>query len=247
MITSSQACETCGGTGLYIAHCPTLPDIHNTVLTCSCEAGLALKQQRVATLRALSDLPLRLTTYTFDSYRQLALSQEQARAALVCEAYSQQGKLILKSGIEKYGMFLTGNVGTGKSGLAAAVANVAMQAGIPVLYRTVPDLLDYIRSTFNPASTEQYGDVFDRVKRADLLVLDDLGTESPTAWVTEKLYQIVDFRYRHTMRLIVTSNYTLPELIEHFERAGDAMGRRIVDRIMEMCAVVNVSGNNLRG
>ena len=51
-----------------------------------------------------------------------------------------------------------------------------------VLFVVVPDLLDHLRATFNPSSNSRLDKRFDEVKKAPLLVLDDLGTESATAW-----------------------------------------------------------------
>ena len=66
----------------------------------------------------------------------------------------------------------------------------------------VPDLLDHLRATFNPATGARYDKRFDEIKAATLLILDDLGTESATAWAREKLYQL--FNYRYNARLPLT-------------------------------------------
>ena len=77
--------------------------------------------------------------------------------------------------------------GNGKTHLAAAIANYRANAGEPVLFVVVPDLLDHLRATFNPSANIRLDKRFDEVKTAPLLVLDDLGTESATAWAREKL------------------------------------------------------------
>ena len=50
--------------------------------------------------------------------------------------------------------------------------------------------LDYLRASFSPSSQTRLDKRFDEVRNAPLLVLDDLGTESATAWAREKLYQL---------------------------------------------------------
>ena len=65
----------------------------------------------------------------------------------------------------------------------------------PALFVTVPDLLDHLRSTFSPQSTISYDKLFEQVRKTPLLILDDLGTESATAWAKEKLYQLFNHRY----------------------------------------------------
>ena len=79
-------------------------------------------------------------------------------------------------------LVLTGTYGCGKTHLAAAIANHQLAKRQTALFVVVPDLLDHLRSTFNPQSPISYDKLFDQVRRAPLLVLDDLGTESATPW-----------------------------------------------------------------
>jgi DNA replication protein DnaC len=68
----------------------------------------------------------------------------------------------------------------------------------------VPDLLDHLRAAFSPNSQTSYDKRFDEVRRSPLLVLDDLGTESATPWVEEKLYQLFNHRYNGRLPTIIT-------------------------------------------
>jgi DNA replication protein DnaC len=101
-----------------------------------------------------------------------------------------------------------GGNGCGKTHLAGAIANKALAAGIEVFFAVVPDLLDYLRSTFAPTHTETYHDIFERVRTAGLLILDDLGAERSAEWAEEKLYQIVNFRALMGLPMVVTTNVT---------------------------------------
>jgi DNA replication protein DnaC len=98
----------------------------------------------------------------------------------------------------------TGTYGCGKTHLAAAIANERTSQGEPALFVVVPDLLDHLRATFNPHSLIPYDKRFDEVRRAPLLVLDDLGTESATPWAEEKLYQLFNHRYNARLPTIIT-------------------------------------------
>ena len=102
--------------------------------------------------------------------------------------------------------------GNGKTHLAAAVANDYAKKGEKVLFIVVPDLLDHLRSTFNPSVYARLDKRFNEVKTAPLLVLDDLGTESATAWAREKLYQLFNYRYNAKLPTIVTTATSLDEL-----------------------------------
>ncbi len=98
----------------------------------------------------------------------------------------------------------TGTYGCGKTHLAAAIANERVRQGEPALFVVVPDLLDHLRATFNPNSLTPYDKRFDEVRRAPLLVLDDLGTESATPWAEEKIYQLFNHRYNARLPTVIT-------------------------------------------
>jgi DNA replication protein DnaC len=98
----------------------------------------------------------------------------------------------------------SGTYGCGKTHLAAAVANERTLQGEPALFVVVPDLLDHLRATYNPNSVTSYDKRFDEVRKAPLLVLDDLGTQSATPWAEEKLYQLFNYRYNARLPTIIT-------------------------------------------
>lgn len=102
--------------------------------------------------------------------------------------------------------------GNGKTHLAAAIANYVANQGEPVLFIVVPDLLDHLRATFNPASGMRLDKRFDEIKKAPLLVLDDLGTESATAWAREKLYQLFNYRYTARLPTVITTATPVDEI-----------------------------------
>jgi DNA replication protein DnaC len=102
--------------------------------------------------------------------------------------------------------------GNGKTHLAAAIANQLSVKGEPVLFVVVPDLLDHLRATFNPASGVRYDKRFDEVKSAPLLILDDLGTESATSWAREKLYQLFNYRYNARLPTVITTATPIEDL-----------------------------------
>ncbi len=108
---------------------------------------------------------------------------------------------------------LLGPYGVGKTHLAAAIANEALERLEQVLFTVVPDLLDHLRATFGPHSTVAYDERFELVRAVPLLILDDLGTESATPWAREKLYQLVNHRYNERLATIITTNLK-PEAIE---------------------------------
>ena len=102
---------------------------------------------------------------------------------------------------------LSGTYGCGKTHLAAAIANHQLTAGRPTpMFVVVPDLLDHLRATFSPTSATTLDRLFEQVKSAPLLVLDDLGTESATPWAREKLFQLLNYRYAARLPTVITTS-----------------------------------------
>lgn len=105
-----------------------------------------------------------------------------------------------------------GTIGCGKTHLAAAIANYRRQQGKPAYFLVVPDFLDHLRSTFSPDSGLTYDELFERVKSCPLLILDDFGQHSSTAWAQGKLYQLVNHRYNARLPTVFTSSLSLEEI-----------------------------------
>jgi DNA replication protein DnaC len=109
-------------------------------------------------------------------------------------------------------LLIRGGYGCGKTHLAAAIANGCLSAGVPLLFVNVPDLLDYLRGAYNPNVEETFDDRFNEVRDAEILILDDLGTQNATPWAEEKLYQILNARYVAKRPTVITTNLDLDEL-----------------------------------
>lgn len=124
-------------------------------------------------------------------------------------------------------IFFTGAYGTGKTHLAAAIANEALEHGVANIFQPVPDLLDQLRASFGRIG-ESYQERFDRVRTIPLLVLDDLGTQNDTGWAEEKLYQIINYRYVNKLPTVITTNVALREMDGRIaSRLKDPMVNRV--------------------
>jgi DNA replication protein DnaC len=119
-----------------------------------------------------------------------------------------------------------GDTGCGKTHLAAAIANYRYQAHQPARFVVVPEFLDHLRSTFSPESKVSYDQLFESVKTAPLLILDDFGEQSTTPWAKEKLYQVVNYRYNARLPTVITTRYSLQEILEEIE---GSISSRLVD------------------
>jgi DNA replication protein DnaC len=124
------------------------------------------------------------------------------------------------------GVWIMGDVGTGKTVLAMLVSKAALDAGRTVAIYSLPRLMSMIRK----AIEEEQGVVglLDRLAAVDLLHVDDVGAENPTDWTLEQLYSIVNARYEDCRSIVMTTNLDPSQLAEQ-------IGERTVSRLIEMC------------
>ncbi|MFC1878519.1 ATP-binding protein [Chloroflexota bacterium] len=129
-------------------------------------------------------------------------------------------------------LVLMGSYGSGKTHLAAAIANFRADAQVPPLFVVIPDLMDHLRATFSPHSTISLDRRFEEVRTAPLLVLDDLGTQSSTQWVKEKLYQLFNYRYNAELPTVITTAASMDEM-------DPRIRSRMLDR--RLCAIYGIT------
>ncbi len=124
-----------------------------------------------------------------------------------------------------------GETGSGKTHLAAAIVNHRYEIGKPALFVVVPDFLDHLRAAFSPDSKVSYDQLFESVKTAPLLVLDDFGEQSTNPWVKEKLYQLINYRYNSRLPTVITTRLSLDEIMTEVD---SSISSRLVDRQMSV-------------
>lgn len=136
-------------------------------------------------------------------------------------------------------LVLTGNKGTGKTTLACAILRAtAGRHGVRGQFWPVIDLLDRYRRTFDQdRATETVDEVDQQMRRMPLLVLDDYGAHKGTEFAEERLFALIDYRYREGKPLVVTSNVSLMEMQERVRS-------RFTDTAA--CQIVNFAGRDMR-
>lgn len=139
-------------------------------------------------------------------------------------------------------LVITGRFGCGKTHLAAAIANQQQVLGRTApMFIVVPDLLDHLRATFSPQSMTSLDRLFEQVKNAPLLVLDDLGTESATPWAREKLFQLLNYRYAARLPTVITTSDSIEDILKKEPR----LGSRMLDQAR--CTVLAITVPSYRG
>lgn len=221
-------CPICHGVGFIRQDVPITDPNFGKVIICQCRMQEAAQAKfehlyRVSNLGAFQHM----TFETFKAQGRVGLGSEQVRS--LQNAYSQA----VQYAKDFNGwLLLTGSFGTGKTHLAAAITHQAVQSGINSLFLTVPDLLDWLRNSFNSSEDTSFEERFEELRNIRLLVLDDLGTENATPWVREKIFQIINHRYLNRLPTVITTNLDMQRIEE-----------RISSRLMDSELVLKVTIN----
>ena len=136
------------------------------------------------------------------------------------------------------GLLFWGNVGTGKTYIAACIANALIDRGVQVMMTNFSRVLSDLPGMFS-GDRNRYIDSFNQYP---LLIIDDLGVERGSEFALEQVFNIIDSRYRAKLPLIVTTNLTLQEL-----KNPDSLAKaRIYDRVLERCVPIRINNRNIR-
>lgn len=182
-------------------------------------------------LKRQSLMDERLRDVSFDSFRK---TNDNAYNLKLCLRYANHFDEMLA---KNQGLLFYGGVGTGKTFAAACIANHLLNQRIPVIMTSFVKLLESMQGFSEDDST-----LIARLNRAKLLIIDDLGAERSTDYALEKVYDIVDSRYRAKLPIILTTNLSMTELKE----STDIRYTRIYDRIFEMCYPMQFKGQSWR-
>lgn len=128
-------------------------------------------------------------------------------------------------------LVLSGPVGCGKTHLAAAIKNERDSHGLPTLFKTAPDMLDYLRATYAPDSHVTYDRGFDAIRNAEVLILDDYGAHSSTPWAEEKLFQLLNYRFNARLATVITTNQALDRIAP--SSGAPTQELRILSRLLD--------------
>lgn len=204
---ADESCPLCRGLGYLTPDVPAGHPDFGRVVPCPCRRG-AVEARRARRLLDLSNLGM-LAEHTFANFNAdgVALNEHDRRNLRIAYEATQE----FAADPEGW-LLITGTYGCGKTHLAAAITVTLTERGQSVLFQVVPDLLDHLRATFSPRSPVTFDQLFQDVREAPCLVLDDMGAQNATPWALEKLYQVLNHRYNNRMPTVITTNTPLEDM-----------------------------------
>ncbi len=202
-----NSCPICGGRGWYTPDVVVGHPDFGQVITCHCQQQ-RLSEERLGRLLRYSNLG-HLTRFTFDTLNPEGIAEDADSRSMFSDACRAAAEYAENP---TGWLVLVGPNGSGKTHLAAAIANYCIKSEQVVFFMHVPDLLDDLRATYAPSSEFTYNDLYVQVVEAPLLVLDGLGAHSSTPWAEEKLQQVINHRFNAELPTVVTTASQLSEL-----------------------------------
>ena len=205
-------------------------------IMCKCRAERAEKEraafereQMAIRRRMLAErIPEKNRTCTFERDQ-----SPQSPASTVCRRYVQSWPEMEREGM---GILLFGDVGTGKTYYACCIANELLDQDVRVCVTNFPEIIARMQNLDNAA------DYLDELRDYRLLCIDDLGVERDTSYALERVYKVIDARYRSGRPTVITTNLSLKQMQE-----APLDRNRIYDRIFEMCPIqLKMSGDSRR-
>lgn len=228
-----MTCPKCGGTLLK-----KLSDGTEVALECECMAKNRVNKK----IKKFQHLSISDRNSGQDTFKHAVFScVEEEKLFKQMKKYVLGFKLAMQ---ENAGLLFIGKPGTGKTFTANCIVNYLKANGYTVLSFSLAGYFRKIRDSYSSKEGNVESDLLKAVKEADLLFLDDLGSEIISeGWGKEKLFSLIDERYRANKPIIVTTNLDMTELEEllKFNNVD-----KITDRLCEMTTVVPFTWNSKR-
>ena len=152
-----------------------------------------------------------------------------------------------KAGKQVKGLYLSGNFGSGKSYIVSAMLNELVKDGHKVAMIYYPEFLRILKSSFNT----DFDDEYDYARKAELLLLDDIGAENITSWSRDEvLGPILQYRMDNNLPTFFTSNLSIKELEIHLSESKNEVdklkAKRIIERIKYLTEELSLVSENKR-
>jgi len=182
---------------------------------------------------------LRKIAYSNPEYENYTFANDDLKneeASKTCKCYAENFLIMRDSGI---GIVFAGNVGVGKTYFSYAICNYLLDRKYSVLATSFSKLIREIESS---GFSEKRNQIYNMVESVDLLIIDDLGVERRTEYISGIVYDIVNLRCDASKPLILTTNLDPKDL----KKTNDLAYHRIFDRIKKKSIPVLMKGESRR-
>ncbi|WP_288343189.1 ATP-binding protein [uncultured Dubosiella sp.] len=182
------------------------------------------------------------------SYADLLLDENSIHLGQESNEYTEVFVAMTDYETEK-GMYLYGQPGTGKTYLSRVAANHYAKAGQTVCFVNMPQCIQSLKQNMTDSRFRMT--MLSRMKFCDVLFLDDIGSESISAWTRDEiLFPILEYRMNNRLKTYFTSNYTLEELKKQYakvrEESAEVASMRILERIRSLAVPCGLYGPSRR-
>lgn len=205
-------------------------------ILCKCEAERRDREEAEKALRAKVER-LKRNAFTEAKMRNWTFENDDHSNEKISTIAKNYFENFEEMKTQRKGLLFYGNVGTGKSYIAACIANALMEKGIPAYMRNFKEIDNALQDLIR--GKQEY---YDNLNRFPLLILDDLSAERKTEYMQEIVFNVIDSRYKVGLPLIVTTNLTADEL----KYPAEITNKRTFSRLFEMCIPIEVSGTDRR-